>query len=497
MSEDATEIEPNAPADETGEEFVDNTDTLYEELEEPEEEAQPLAPLSERFAALCIDLTVLAYGVFFVYPFILQQLGQTVLNPLYWNQVQQIMLAGIVATGLFLYFFLFEALLARTPGKLLCRLSVSSTLGGPPSIFGVLLRNLFRFVDLALFPLTGFGLAEASAGRQRLGDLMGATTVRCHGHRGAPLLEGQRVHWATVTRRTITLLLDLILFVATSLFFLLALPTEQKQLTQALLHIGPVLAVAYWVGLETILGGTPAKFLLGLRVVDERIRPIRLPAAFIRTLFRILDHNPLGYLCAILASRKQRPGDLAAGTTVIRTPWSLARLMALLVSLALIASLGYYSIHNPDNFIRTEQQVKIGPWTLPELPGRVKYFLGSRLSINEFYFGRAFAPLPNETTYAPGELVYVSVNVSGFMKKAGLAWLQEDLLVSNAGGETLVDLLNVINKRYELGREGDHTLTSSFLIPHNARPGPWTVRIRVRDAYGQMHGEATGTLTIR
>ncbi len=474
-----------------------STETMFGGEKDLDPTETPLAPLSERFAALCMDSILLSYLFAFAYPFILERFHQNIANPLHWARIHQLSLLGIFAVGVFFYFFLFEGIFARTPGKFLCRISVANLYGSPPSIFSVLIRNLFRFVDLLLFPITGFGLVEATSKRQRLGDLLSGTTVRSIRLDQTPVVPLDEVRWGTVTRRTVVLLLDLVIFTLAALFFLLALPTHRPQLCQLILNGGPILVIAYWMGFETFLGGTPAKLFLGLTVVDEGVRPVRLPASFIRNLFRLLDHNPLGYLCAVLAARKQRPGDLAARTSVIRSPWSAKRLFSFLIGLLLITGLGYYGIHNPKSFVRTDHQVQIGPWVVPELPSQMKYFLGYRLYVKEFYFGKPDAPAGEKPHYLPGEIVHTTLQVSGFAKEQGGAWLQQDLLVLAPTGETLIDLLNVTNRRFDVGQNSQQTLSSSFLIPPTVTSGEYTVRVRVRDALGEMQGESKGTFLVR
>ena len=71
-------------------------------------------------------------------------------------------------------------------------------------------------------------------------------------------------------------------------------------------------------------GQTVGKRLLGLRVVEAsglRLRPSQI---VVRNLLRFVDLLPglylVGGVCCVLSSRRQRLGDIAAGTIVIRTP---------------------------------------------------------------------------------------------------------------------------------------------------------------------------------
>lgn len=69
-------------------------------------------------------------------------------------------------------------------------------------------------------------------------------------------------------------------------------------------------------------GRTPGKRLTHLRVLRDSGAPIDLPASAIRNLLRILDGPALLCLPTVISivatARNQRPGDLAAGTLVIR-----------------------------------------------------------------------------------------------------------------------------------------------------------------------------------
>jgi uncharacterized RDD family membrane protein YckC len=79
----------------------------------------------------------------------------------------------------------------------------------------------------------------------------------------------------------------------------------------------------YDVLFETLGGGrTPGKRMGGLRVVRAGGRPIDLMSSMIRNVLRLVDGMPLGYAPTIVSiavtRHNQRPGDLAAGTIVIR-----------------------------------------------------------------------------------------------------------------------------------------------------------------------------------
>jgi uncharacterized RDD family membrane protein YckC len=76
----------------------------------------------------------------------------------------------------------------------------------------------------------------------------------------------------------------------------------------------------YWL-LETYLGGTLGKLILGMRVVMEDGSPVTLTAALIRNLLRIIDGlfaYLLGAIFIWTSPAKQRLGDRLAKTYVVK-----------------------------------------------------------------------------------------------------------------------------------------------------------------------------------
>jgi uncharacterized RDD family membrane protein YckC len=91
------------------------------------------------------------------------------------------------------------------------------------------------------------------------------------------------------------------------------------------------LMLTYFIVMEAGLGWTIGKLVTDTRVVNKMGRRPNLIQAIIRTLFRLLEANPLaaGGIFAGTAvawsKAKQRLGDMAAGTYVLRRS-DLARL---------------------------------------------------------------------------------------------------------------------------------------------------------------------------
>ena len=83
-----------------------------------------------------------------------------------------------------------------------------------------------------------------------------------------------------------------------------------------------VIFLLYYILMEGYLGQTLGKMLLGIKVVREDTDDVPgLSAATIRTLMRIID-GLFGYLVGFIAvmasAKRQRLGDMAAHTLVVR-----------------------------------------------------------------------------------------------------------------------------------------------------------------------------------
>jgi uncharacterized RDD family membrane protein YckC len=93
---------------------------------------------------------------------------------------------------------------------------------------------------------------------------------------------------------------------------------------QAFFYVGVfVIWLLYPILFEVLAKGrTPGKRWSHLRVVRDDGSAVDLPASAIRNLMRLLDGPLLFYLPTVIGiavtARNQRPGDLAAGTLVIR-----------------------------------------------------------------------------------------------------------------------------------------------------------------------------------
>jgi len=143
---------------------------------------------------------------------------------------------------------------------------------------------------------------------------------------------GSRTAAAFFDTVLLTLGVILIVVVARTLGTRVSGPVE-GWLMAALVLLYYFAVLGYFVLFEALNGGrTLGKQALGIRVVMATGHPITPTAAVVRNLVRLLDcYFPLlpvlpGLLFVFLQRRNQRPGDLAAGTVVVRdrpSDWSL------------------------------------------------------------------------------------------------------------------------------------------------------------------------------
>ena len=88
---------------------------------------------------------------------------------------------------------------------------------------------------------------------------------------------------------------------------------------------------AYYAGLELLWDGqTVGKRALSLRVLRDDGTPVDTAAVLARTVVRLVDFLPLGYLvgliCMVASNRARRLGDIVGGTVVVREEDSLPTL---------------------------------------------------------------------------------------------------------------------------------------------------------------------------
>ncbi len=108
-----------------------------------------------------------------------------------------------------------------------------------------------------------------------------------------------------------------------ALYLVLCVLLHWKPLTVGHLALGALLSVAYHYGFEARGGQTPGKRRYGIRVVRTDGSAADGRAIAIRSVLRLIDQLPVYYASGLVSmvrtgpARRQRIGDVAAGTMVI------------------------------------------------------------------------------------------------------------------------------------------------------------------------------------
>ena len=80
--------------------------------------------------------------------------------------------------------------------------------------------------------------------------------------------------------------------------------------------------IVYFIVMEATKGATVGKMAMGLKVVKKDGTAISWPESAIRNLLRIVDALPafyiIGIICIAVTPNKQRVGDMAANTLVVK-----------------------------------------------------------------------------------------------------------------------------------------------------------------------------------
>jgi uncharacterized RDD family membrane protein YckC len=202
-------------------------------------------------------------------------------------------------------------------------------------------------------------------------------------------------------RRIAASLIDFAVLLA--LFVVLAVTIGEASVGrgQASFHLGwqagllyLALVLLYYFVLEAATGRTVGKFLVGLRVVGRDGGRPPITAIAIRTVLRPVDWLPLFYLAGFVSmlatgARRQRLGDLAAGTTVpraapIRHRGLAAAAVASSVVLIVAGSVVYVAKTTPSDLDTAELEHAITEGTVEGVrldwarcPRRVKQMKGN------------------------------------------------------------------------------------------------------------------------
>jgi uncharacterized RDD family membrane protein YckC len=449
-------------------------------------EGPTIASLKDRLAAFLLDATVL-YIAYWVLMLIYRSVAlEKMAGPVPAWGIHGLIFHGLFLFLAFLYFLLFESVLYATPGKLLCRLTIRSADGNPPTISQCFTRNLLRPIDIILMPvLIPAACMELTGHRLRIGDLAGRTLVIRKFSKSRRQYSLTIDMLASATGRMIALLIDLLLFAAFIIGYGLLLTPEQPIFSMMLVVLLPIVCMIYFFVPEACIKTSLGKWLFGYTITNEDGSTLDVTGALTRTIFRPFDYNPFGFLMMYLSIRRQRAGDVAAGTVLCKVPRRWSALIGIGITVAVVFSVLYAGLSNRSSFLTGSFRINF----LPAFEVRsVKKQPTPRdlglLNIKEFNFaGNTPEELRRPPIFKAGETVYIVFMVNGGKEKFGKVWIQEDLIVRYPDGNIGLKLDNIIDFHEAVPAQGLIELTNNMALPPDAMPGRYTVSLIVRDKH--------------
>lgn len=447
-------------------------------------EGPTIAPIKDRFAAMFVD------GIFlYSFYWILMPVHRYIVygeaaGPIPFAGISGLIFHGVFLLVAILWFLIPELAFGASLGKFLCHLTIRDEDGDLPSFLSILIRNLLRPIDILLFPLfIVAALMEWSEWHRRIGDILARTIVL------KKLAERKRVNTysldtlAGASGRVIAFIIDFILFAAFVFGMALLLNSNDPLGGMMIIVFLPIAIFLFWALPEWIVKTSPGKWLLGYVISCEDGSGIDLPAAVIRTVWRLFDTQLFGYLTMLFSLRHQRPGDSAAQTVVIKHTRQLRVIIAIAL-LFLISSASLYSgLLNRDSFLHEGFQINFLPTVEFSSFGFSKKIQApANLMTRNFIFA---ANDPSEirrpSIYSPGETVFITFEVDGFKRDDKKVWIQEDLNVQYPNSEVAIKLDNINDFHQEMENEGSIKFENNIAIPTNADLGRYTLTITLRD----------------
>lgn len=483
----------------------------------------------DRFAAFLVDSTLLIYLFLaleaFLSAHLFTQAGFINLN-LRWPFILPFSQFFVGFALMLIYYVTFEALLAATPGKFLCRLRVVDLDSSTPTLANVFLRNLCRLFDYPLFFSVAILSMESSRFYQRLGDRAARTVVIKKTRRKGAVIDLRAITLASTFVRAFGFFIDLLFFGAFMWFFLASLRPQNPGFS-FVLSLLPVIAFGYFMIFEMLTSSTPGKILLKRQSILENGEELDNSAAILRNLFRPLDF-PLAYLFITLSRRKQRLGDYVAETLVIKREPDKKSAIALGILFVSIVLLIFTASRNPDKKWFYGSLSKANPMSLSPVaslppsvaPSRIvapqspKVSMPTRprsdakpqssssaLKITDFYFSAGPDPtqIRSDGSFRSGDLIFAFFKLTGFKRNtSGQVQLVEDIQIEAPNGELLIDKSNVVEFSKNLEASSSNILfANQVLLNSDAMSGSYKLIIIVRDMQSNTQGVFEKTFMLQ
>jgi|GEM_PF-2866641 len=472
-------------------------DNPEQPTEFPEKIIFPPASLQQRFSAFLMDLIINGH-LLVLWALGFQYFMQGSLShPFSFKGNGLFVFCSTSAALHLLYFFFFEGVLTTTPGKALAGIFIQKKKGGMPSLIAIFIRNFFRFVDYPCVLFTGVSLMEGTQHHQRLGDILSGMVVVSKTSFGSRCLDLQTLRLAGITRRCLAFFIDLIIFIPFLYGLFLAIPVSRPFVSKILLALVPTISFFYVTFFETIFQTTAGKALMGMKVISEDGRPARFASLFLRQLLRILDTNPLGYLCVVISSKKQRLGDLMSGTLVVLDRKGLRGWLSLPLMIFISAAVAYGGFRQSDNFLKMDRVLKVGRYRMLLIPDVIRYKIFGNLYIENITLAKNENQTDFQSSFEPGDVVYIRFFLSGYQINDEMASLQTDLVVYDSNNTVILNLPEAIHSTLPVGQQKSAQLIIKFILHPNALPGRYKITLTAQDYFGKQEIQKTEFFTLQ
>jgi len=456
-----------------------------------------IASLRERFTAFFIDTLILFYLYWLYTPLYSRVFLGSWNAPIPFKGWHGFAMHASFLFICFLYYFVLEGIFLATIGKFICWMSVRKRNGEPASLISCFFRNVIRPIDYILIIPVVF-IMELTSAKQRLGDLLSGTTVIKKFMGNKPVYKLDSATIAPATGRTIAFCIDTLIFLAFVAGYILVLNPEHHLISKWMLLLSPIVLLLYFILLEMITETSPGKWLLGYIICHESGRRLTVAGSVTRTIWRILDTNPFGFLCLFISAHHQRPGDTAASTLVVKHERKAKGGIGFLVAIIISAGLLYSGINNRNNILSPRFQLNFLPRiTYLENIGVAtpKY---DTITIKHFRFA---ANAPNNIRIPPsfkaGETVYLVFELYGYKKKEREVWLQEDLSIRYPDGKIGLKQDNIVDYKDVIKGNSPIELTNNITLPNTSLPGQYEVIVKIRDRFAGKEVEEVKSFNVK
>ncbi len=238
--------------------------------------------------------------------------------------------------------------------------------------------------------------------------------------------------------------------------------------------------LVYLVFFEGVLGGTPGKFILALRVRSVEGGACGLGGAVVRNLLRLVDGIAVylvALIVALVTKKKQRVGDLAAHTVVVReSTGAFTRVVAALFLLACVAGAAWGSF-----YVRRHPRVPAVPFGIANV----------RFADSET------APPRSSAEFKPEERIQLFYEVPGYQRDSDskAAVVTHNRVIAPDGKPFFED--QPIEVRQRIGDEmRPIKMNYHMTLPLWAPPGKYTINIEGEDQIAHKAASASTSFTL-